>query len=167
MLVLDADSLMTGDAMVRLADAMERHPGAGLIQTMPMMINGQTIFARTLQFATRLYGRVAWTGLAWWSGSESSFWGHNAIVRTRAFAETCGLPSLDGPKPFGGEVMSHDALESALLRRGGWACTWPPIWKAPTKRAPPTCSTSPPATAAGAGATSSTSRWSPCPACTG
>ena len=121
MLVLDADSLMTGEAMVRLADAMERHPGAGLIQTMPMIINGQTIFARTLQFATRLYGRVAWTGLAWWSGSESSFWGHNAIVRTRAFAETCGLPSLDGPKPFGGEVMSHDALESALLRRGGWS----------------------------------------------
>jgi len=121
MLVLDADSLMTGEAMVRLADAMERHPGAGLIQTMPMIINGQTIFARTLQFATRLYGRVAWTGLAWWSGSESSFWGHNAIVRTRAFAETCGLPHLAGPKPFGGEVMSHDALESALLRRGGWS----------------------------------------------
>ncbi|ATC31470.1 glucans biosynthesis glucosyltransferase MdoH [Caulobacter vibrioides] len=121
MLVLDADSLMTGEAMVRLADAMERHPGAGLIQTMPMIINGQTIFARTLQFATRLYGRVAWTGLAWWSGSESSFWGHNAIVRTRAFAETCGLPHLPGPKPFGGEVMSHDALESALLRRGGWS----------------------------------------------
>jgi membrane glycosyltransferase len=121
MLVLDADSLMTGDAMVRLADAMERHPGAGLIQTMPMIVNAQTIFARTLQFATRLYGRVAWTGLAWWSGTESSFWGHNAIVRTRAFAETCGLPSLGGPKPFGGEVMSHDALESALLRRGGWS----------------------------------------------
>ena len=121
MLVLDADSLMTGEAMVRLADAMERHPGAGLIQTMPMIINAQTIFARTLQFATRLYGRVAWTGLAWWSGSESSFWGHNAIVRTRAFAETCGLPHLGGPKPFGGEVMSHDALESALLRRGGWS----------------------------------------------
>jgi membrane glycosyltransferase len=120
MLVLDADSLMTGEAMVRLADAMERHPRVGLIQTMPTIINGQTIFARTLQFATRLYGRVAWTGLAWWSGSESSFWGHNAIVRTRAFAETCGLPSLNGPKPFGGEVMSHDALESALLRRGGW-----------------------------------------------
>jgi membrane glycosyltransferase len=121
MLVLDADSLMTGDAMVRLADAMERHPGVGLIQTMPTIINGQTIFARTLQFATKLYGRVAWTGLAWWSGSESSFWGHNAIIRTKAFAQTCGLPSLAGPKPFGGEVMSHDALESALLRRGGWA----------------------------------------------
>jgi len=97
MLILDADSLMTGEAMVRLADAMERHPGAGLIQTMPMIINGQTIFARTLQFATRLYGRVAWTGLAWWSGSESSFWGHNAIVRTRAFAETCGRPRWTAP----------------------------------------------------------------------
>ncbi|MDB5454997.1 MAG: glucosyl transferase family 2 [Caulobacter sp.] len=137
MLILDADSLMTGEAMVRLADAMERHPGAGLIQTMPTIINGQTIFARCLQFATRLYGRVAWTGLAWWSGPESSFWGHNAIVRTRAFAETCGLPSLAGPKPFGGEVMSHDALESALLRRGGWGVHLAPYLEGSYEESPP------------------------------
>jgi membrane glycosyltransferase len=121
MIVLDADSLMTGDAMVRLADALERHPDVGLIQTMPVLVNSQTVFARCLQFATSLYGRVAWTGLAWWSGSESSFWGHNAIIRVRAFAETCGLPMLPGKRPFGGEVMSHDALESTLLRRSGWA----------------------------------------------
>ena len=121
MIVLDADSLMTGDAMVRIADAMQRHPDVGLIQTMPVLINSQTVFARCLQFATSLYGRVAWTGLAWWSGSESSCWGHNAIIRVRAFAETCGLPVLPGQRPFGGEVMSHDALESTLLRRSGWA----------------------------------------------
>lgn len=137
MIVLDADSLMTGDAMIRLADAMERHPGVGLIQSMPTIINGQTVFARCLQFATRLYGRVAWTGLAWWSGSESSFWGHNAIVRTRAFAETCGLPILPGPKPFGGEVMSHDALESALLRRGGWAVHLAPYLEGSYEESPP------------------------------
>ena len=121
MIILDADSLMTGDAMIRLADAMERHPGVGLIQSMPTIINGQTVFARCLQFATRLYGRVAWTGLAWWSGSESSFWGHNAIVRTRAFADCCGLPSLPGEPPFGGPIQSHDMVEAALLRRRGWA----------------------------------------------
>ena len=137
MIILDADSLMTGDAMIRLADAMERHPGVGLIQSMPTIINGQTVFARCLQFATRLYGRVAWTGLAWWSGSESSFWGHNAIVRTRAFAQTCGLPVLPGPKPFGGEVMSHDALESALLRRGGWAVHLAPYLEGSYEESPP------------------------------
>ena len=137
MIVLDADSLMTGDAMIRMADAMERHPSVGLIQSMPVIINGQTVFARCLQFATRLYGRVAWTGLAWWSGSESSYWGHNAIVRTRAFAETCGLPQLPGPKPFGGEVMSHDALESALLRRGGWAVHLAPYLEGSYEESPP------------------------------
>ena len=137
MIVLDADSLMTGDAMIRMADAMERHPGVGLIQSMPVIINGQTVFARCLQFATRLYGRVAWTGLAWWSGAESSYWGHNAIVRTRAFAETCGLPDLPGPKPFGGEVMSHDALESALLRRGGWAVHLAPYLEGSYEESPP------------------------------
>ena len=137
MIVLDADSLMTGDAMIRMTDAMERHPNVGLIQSMPVIINGQTVFARTLQFATRLYGRVAWTGLAWWSGSESGYWGHNAIVRTRAFAETCGLPILPGPKPFGGEVMSHDALESALLRRGGWAVHLAPYLQGSYEESPP------------------------------
>jgi membrane glycosyltransferase len=137
MIVLDADSLMTGEAMVRIADAMERHPTIGLIQTMPVVINSQTIFARCLQFATRLYGRVAWTGLAWWSGSESSFWGHNAIIRVRAFAETCGLPTLPGPKPFGGQVMSHDALESALLRRGGWGVHLAPYLEGSYEESPP------------------------------
>ena len=32
MIVLDADSLMTGDTLVRLVAAMERNPGVGLIQ---------------------------------------------------------------------------------------------------------------------------------------
>ncbi|MDB5454447.1 MAG: glucosyl transferase family 2 [Caulobacter sp.] len=137
MIVLDADSLMTGDAMVRLADAMERHPDVGLIQTMPVLVNSQTVFARCLQFATSLYGRVAWTGLAWWSGSESSFWGHNAIIRVRAFAETCGLPILPGKRPFGGEVMSHDALESALLRRGGWGVHLAPYLEGSYEESPP------------------------------
>ncbi len=137
MIVLDADSLMTGDAMVRMADAMGRNPGVGLIQSMPVIVNGNTVFARCLQFATHLYGRVAWTGLAWWSGAESSYWGHNAIVRTRAFAETCGLPHLPGPRPFGGEVMSHDALESTLLRRGGWSVHLAPYLEGSYEESPP------------------------------
>jgi membrane glycosyltransferase len=137
MIVLDADSLMTGDAMVRMADAMNRNPGVGLIQSMPVIVNGHTVFARCLQFATRLYGRVAWTGLAWWSGAESSYWGHNAIVRTRAFAATCGLPHLPGPSPFGGEVMSHDALESTLLRRGGWSVHLAPYLEGSYEESPP------------------------------
>ncbi|WP_163450010.1 glycosyltransferase, partial [Escherichia coli] len=35
MLVLDADSVMTGETIVALADAMEKDPDAGIIQTLP------------------------------------------------------------------------------------------------------------------------------------
>ncbi len=122
MLVLDADSLMSGAAVMRLAAAMDRHPRLGLLQTIPMVIGGDTLFARWQQFAARLYGPVFSAGLLWWSGAESSFWGHNAILRVAAFAEACGLPKLPGPEPFGGHIMSHDMYEAALLRRRGWAC---------------------------------------------
>ena len=122
MVVLDADSLMSGAAVMRLAAAMDRHPQVGLLQTIPMVIGGETLFARWQQFAARLYGPVFSAGLLWWSGAEASFWGHNAIIRTAAFAEACGLPRLSGPEPFGGHVMSHDMFEAALLRRRGWAC---------------------------------------------
>lgn len=121
MIVLDADSLMSGAAMARLAAAMEERPNVGLIQTIPAVINGRTFFARWHQFAAVAYGSVASAGLQWWSGSEATFWGHNAIVRVSAFADCCGLPKLTGREPFGGHIMSHDMVEAALLRRRGWA----------------------------------------------
>jgi len=120
MLILDADSTMAGETILHLVDAMERHPDIGLIQTTPTIVNATTLFARASQFGVRMYGRVASAGLAWWSGSEASYWGHNAIVRVRAFAQCAGLPHLPGRKPFGGHVMSHDVVEAGLLRRGGW-----------------------------------------------
>ncbi|HEU4773481.1 MAG TPA: glucans biosynthesis glucosyltransferase MdoH [Lysobacter sp.] len=121
MLILDADSLMTGKAIVRLAMAMERHPQVGLIQTLPVVVNGATVFARMQQFAGRVYGPVLAYGNAWWHGTEGNYWGHNAIIRTAAFAAEAGLPKLTGPRPFGGSILSHDFIEAALMRRGGWA----------------------------------------------
>jgi len=121
MVVLDADSTMAGETILRLVDAMEMNPRIGLIQTTPTIIKASTLFARVSQFSVRLYGRVAAAGLAWWTGSDSSYWGHNAIIRTRAFAECAGLPILPGVKPFGGNVLSHDVVEAAMLRRAGWA----------------------------------------------
>lgn len=121
MIVLDADSTMAGETVLRLVDAMERNPGVGLIQTAPVITGASTLFARLQQFGVRMYGRVAAAGLAWWAGAEASYWGHNAVVRVKAFADCAGLPVLEGQKPFGGPVMSHDVVEAALLRRGGWA----------------------------------------------
>ena len=120
MIVLDADSIMSGQTMARLAADMERHPHVGLIQTVPTVMGAATLFARWQQFASRLFGPISAAGMIWWAGSEGMFWGHNAIVRVRAFAESCGLPELPGRAPFGGHILSHDMLEAALLRRRGW-----------------------------------------------
>ena len=121
MIVLDADSSMTGGTICRLVMAMEQHPSVGLIQTVPAIINAQTVFGWTQQFASAIYGRMVAAGLCWWHGAEGNYWGHNAIIRTRAFAEQAGLPELPGRKPFGGHILSHDFVEAALVRRGGWA----------------------------------------------
>lgn len=121
MLVLDADSTMSGETIVGMAAIMEERPSIGLLQTVPMITNARTLFQRWMQFASEAYGPISSAGLLWWSGSEANFWGHNAIIRTRAFAQSCGLPELPGKPPFGGHILSHDMLESALLRRRGWA----------------------------------------------
>jgi len=120
MIVLDADSIMSGQTMARLASDMERDPHVGLIQTVPTVMGAATLFARWQQFASRLFGPISAAGMIWWAGSEGMFWGHNAIVRVRAFADSCGLPELPGRAPFGGHILSHDMLEAALLRRRGW-----------------------------------------------
>jgi membrane glycosyltransferase len=140
MLILDADSLMTGDCIVRLAAAMEAHPKAALIQTLPVIVNARSLFARWQQFAGRLYGPMLAAGIAWWHGSEGNYWGHNAIIRIRAFAQYAGLPELRGRKPFGGHIMSHDFIEAALMRRGGWAIHMAPTLRGSYEESPPTIS---------------------------
>jgi membrane glycosyltransferase len=137
MLVLDADSLMTGTCVVALAAAMEADPDSGIIQSLPLIINRNTLFARVQQFAARIYGPVIATGLSVWSGRDGNYWGHNAIIRTRAFAEACGLPDLTGKPPFGGHVLSHDFVEAALIRRAGWAVTMLPMLPGSYEESPP------------------------------
>jgi membrane glycosyltransferase len=121
MLVLDADSLMTGESMVGLAQAMEGDLDAGIIQTLPLIINRNTLFARLQQFAARIYGPVIAEGLRLWMARDGNYWGHNAIIRTKAFADYCAMPELKGKPPFGGHILSHDFVEAALIRRAGYA----------------------------------------------
>ncbi|MDE2306191.1 MAG: glucans biosynthesis glucosyltransferase MdoH, partial [Gammaproteobacteria bacterium] len=120
MIVLDADSLMDAATLCGLAGAMRADPDLGILQTAPMLIGATTLFGRLQQFAARVYGPVITRGLAAWSGDSGNYWGHNAIIRMSAFAESCGLPQLPGRKPFGGHVLSHDFVEAALMRRRGW-----------------------------------------------
>ena len=137
MLVLDADSLMTGHCIVSLAAAMEADPDAGIIQSLPLIINRNTLFARLQQFAARFYGPIIATGLAIWSGRDGNYWGHNAIIRTRAFADHCGMPTLSGKPPFGGHILSHDFVEAALIRRAGWSVYMLPNLEGSYEESPP------------------------------
>jgi membrane glycosyltransferase len=137
-LILDADSVMRGDTLVALVRAMEAHPDVGLIQTLPIITGGSTLFARMQQFAGRVYGPVIAHGIAWWHGAEGNYWGHNALIRTVAFADQAGLPELRGRKPFGGHIMSHDFIEAALMRRGGWAIHMMPGLEGSYEESPPT-----------------------------
>jgi membrane glycosyltransferase len=120
LVVLDADSLMDGATLVALAQRMEADPDAGLIQTLPRLHRGETLLARVQQFAGNFYGALLGDGIAWWAAREATYWGHNAIIRTEAFMACAGLPVLSGKPPFGGPILSHDFVEAALLRRGGW-----------------------------------------------
>ena len=119
-IVLDADSIMRGETLVDLVKLMETHPQTGLIQTMPALVNAESLFARIQQFANRLYAPVFIAGLNYWTQGFGNYWGHNAIIRTEPFMQCCDLPSLPGRKPFGGQILSHDFVEAALLLKENW-----------------------------------------------
>jgi membrane glycosyltransferase len=137
MIVLDADSDMSATAMITLARAMAADDEAGIIQSLPLLQNRWTPFARMTQFAGRVYGPLVAAGLAAWHGRDGNYWGHNAIIRTRAFAEAAGLPELTGRKPFGGHVLSHDFVEAALIRRAGYAVYMLPELRGSYEETPP------------------------------
>lgn len=120
MIVLDADSLMTGDCALQLAYALEDNPKAALVQTVPLPVRQQTFFGRFLQFAAALHSPMLANGLAFWQTDSANYWGHNAIIRISAFMDCCGLPPIPGNGPLSGDILSHDFVEAALLRRAGW-----------------------------------------------
>lgn len=119
-LILDADSLMTGATIAEMIRRIEAEPTLGLLQSPPAIIRARSRFGRAMQFAGAFHGPIFTRGLARLQGRTGPFWGHNAIVRIRAFAESCGLPELNGRPPFGGHILSHDYVEAALLARAGW-----------------------------------------------
>lgn len=120
MIVLDADSVMAGETLVEMVRRMERHPEIGILQVPPRPVNRQSFFARMQQFAASVYAPVFLEGFVLWSQRDSNYWGHNAIIRIQPFLEHCDLPILPGAGPLGGEILSHDFVEAALMRRAGW-----------------------------------------------
>jgi membrane glycosyltransferase len=120
MVVLDADSVMTGECLKRLVQLMEASPDAGIIQSAPQASGMDSLYARIQQFATRVYGPLFTAGMHYWQLGESHYWGHNAIIRLAPFMRHCVLAPLPGKGSFAGAILSHDFVEAALMRRAGW-----------------------------------------------
>jgi membrane glycosyltransferase len=125
MIVLDADSLVTGDLLIRLTALMEGNPGVGIIQTTPRAILGRSLFQRIEQFAAYVYRPILSLGENFWQLDRATFWGHNAIVRLKPFIEFCAVPELPEVGPLGRRILSHDTIEAALMQREGYA-----VWQA-------------------------------------
>ncbi len=138
MLVLDADSLMSGEAIIALTDVLSRDPSAGLIQSATRIIGATTLFGRLQQFSSLIYGAALARGLAAWTGREGNYWGHNAIIRTRAFAACAGLKRLPSWRGDGKLILSHDFVEAGLLRRAGWSVRLEPAIVGSYEEVPPT-----------------------------
>ncbi len=120
MIVLDADSVMSGRAMVRLVRAMQANPELGILQTLVVGRPSESAFTRIFQFGMRHGMRAQTTGSAWWQGSSGPYWGHNAIIRIAPFVDHCALPPIPGKGPLRGPILSHDQVEAALMRGAGW-----------------------------------------------
>lgn len=121
MAVFDADSVMSGQTLVRMVAIMERRRNVGILQSAPTAFGRETLIARAAQFAGRLYGPLFAAGLHCWQLGDAPFWGHNALIRVRPFMRHCALPKLPGKPPLGGDILSHDFVEAALMRRAGWS----------------------------------------------
>jgi membrane glycosyltransferase len=138
MLPLDADSVMSGEAIVRLARMMQAYPKLGILQSLVVGMPSASAFARVFQFGMR-HGMRAYTmGQAWWVGDCGPFWGHNAMVRIAPFRDECHLPLLPGPAPLGGHVLSHDQVEATLMRRAGYEVRVLPVENGSWEENPPT-----------------------------
>jgi len=138
MLVLDADSVMSGDAVLRLVRAMEANPRLGILQSLVVGLPAKSAFARIFQFGMRHGMRAYTTGSAWWQGDAGPYWGHNAILRLKPFVRHCQLPRLPGEAPLGGEILSHDQVEAAMMRAAGYDVRVLPLEEGSYEENPPT-----------------------------
>ncbi len=120
MVVLDADSVMSGRCLTDMVRLMEAHPRAGIIQTATQAVGHATLHARAQQFASRVTGRLFTLGMQFWQLGESHYWGHNAIIRVEPFMKHCALAPIPGKGGMAGGILSHDFVEAALMRRAGY-----------------------------------------------
>jgi membrane glycosyltransferase len=117
---LDADSLMSADAVLRLVRIMQANPGLGILQGLIVGLPSTSAFARLFQFGMRLGMRSYTIGSAWWQGDCGPYWGHNAVLRLEPFIAHCALPVLTSNGTEDRHILSHDQIEAVLMRSAGY-----------------------------------------------
>ncbi len=135
---LDADSLMSGEVIVRLVGVMQARPEIGILQSLVVGMPSDSGFARVFQFGMRHAMRAFTTGAVWWTADCGAYWGHNAVIRVAPFRMHCRLPELRGRSPLGGAILSHDQLEAAFMRRAGYEVRVVPVESDSYEINPPT-----------------------------
>ncbi len=125
--VLDADSLMSGQALDHLVQIMQANPHVGILQGLVVGLPSGNAFTRLFQFGMRLGMRSYTLGSAWWQGDCGPYWGHNAVIRLAPFMAHCQLPVWQDRRGQPVHVLSHDQLEAVLMRRAGYEVRVYPI----------------------------------------
>lgn len=165
MVVLDADSIMSGQTIRELSLRMEADPQLALIQTMPMLVGGETIFARLTQFAGRVYGPLIARG--WLRGrAMSAISGATTPSSASPHSpKAAGCPACRASRP---SAAPSSAMISSRRRRcaaRAGRCGWITTFAAAMRAARPRCWTWPPANAVGRRATCNTAACSGCAGC--
>ncbi len=137
MIVLDADSVMSGQAMLHLTQIMQAQPNLGILQHLTVGLPSKSAFTRIFQFGMRLGMRSYTLGSAWWQGDCGPYWGHNAIIRIAPFTSHCVLPKVAGTGALSGDILSHDQIEAVLMRKAGYECRVLPIEEGSYEQNPP------------------------------
>jgi membrane glycosyltransferase len=137
MVLLDADSLMTAETLLRLVRIMHANPRLGVLQTFMVGVLMPSFFAQVFEFGHRLGMVCRAVGAVWWQGDRCQFWGHNAIIRLAPFTEFCRLESLPGRGPFSGHIICHDQIEASLMERAGYEVRVLPVESGSYEGVPP------------------------------
>ena len=127
MVVLDADSTMSGDTLVQLVRLMEQHPRAGIIQTLPQVAQpGDPARPRAAVRQPRHRPPVrARHGLV--AARRCALLGPQRDPARRS--RSCAIAAwraCPGAAALAGEILSHDFVEAALMGRAGYE-----VWLVP------------------------------------
>ncbi len=121
MLMLDADSIVPADTMVRMARILEGNHRIGIVQANLSMVFRQTLYARISRYISALTLKLGLFGQYFTQMGYGYYYGHNAMLRVVPFLENCGLPVLPQKGPFqSGKPLSHDYVEAALMAGAGY-----------------------------------------------